>query len=314
MTREKGQGKRILAGGLIIVGLVTLLIATFVINKVLLAFDHRYKIVAVMPDAPFLTNGSKVWIGGKEVGSVSEIGFMPQNADKVSRISMRLDLPRDVAEQVRSDSHVRITTARLVGERVVDIVPGTPAGRMLLEGDTLVQKVLITPAQIMARAAVVKAQLDTALVDVRAIMPLVRTRMGQTQRAFASLDVAMADGKKIAADARSGPALALMNDPAFAASVQRVQGHVAELPTLFASMKAQSGAPAETRAALARLQLRADTLRSQLATISAMLATPNGTAYRFQNDSALFRALRAARTDLDSLIAETKRKPLRFIF
>jgi hypothetical protein len=303
-----------LAGALIIAGLVALLAATFVVNRVMLFFEDRYTIVAIVPEAPLLTNGSKVWIGGKAVGTVEGIGFLPHDADTVSRISMRLNLPTSVAQQVRRDSRVRITTARLVGERVVDIIPGSPGAPMLREGDTLKQRNAVTVAQLTATAATVKAQLDTALVDVRAIMPLVHARLAETQRVFATLDGAMADGKKIAADARSGPGLTLMHDPAFAASIQRVRGHVAALPPMFSSMREKSASSAEARAAFGRLQLRADTLGKQLALISDMLNSPNGSAARFRQDSALVKALRAARTDLDSLMAETRRNPLRFIF
>jgi phospholipid/cholesterol/gamma-HCH transport system substrate-binding protein len=303
-----------LAGGLIIALLIALLAATFVVNRVILFFDHRYTIVAIVPDAPLLTAGSKVWIGGKDAGTVESIGFLPHDADTVARVSMHLNLPRKVREQVRADSRVRITTARLVGERVVDIIPGTAAAPALEEGDTLTQGNAVTVAQLTASAARVRAQLDTALVDFRIIMPKVRTRLAETQRIFATLDGAMSEGKQIAADARAGPAMTLMHDPAFTASIKRVRGHVAELPVMFGTLREKSAATAEARAAFARLQLRADTLSTQLARISAMLDSPNGSAARFRQDSALVKALRAARTELDSLIAETRRNPLRFVF
>ena len=111
----------------------------------------------------------------------------------------------------------------------------------------------------------------------------------------------------------SGAGIATLRDPAFAAALQRAQATAAQLPDVFAQMSTRAGEVKEIKAAVARLQLRADSLRTQLAAASSLLGTGNGSLTRFQQDSALIRAIAKARMDLDSLIAEAKRNPLRFI-
>ena len=66
----------------------------------------------------------------------------------------------------------------------------------------------------------------------------------------------------------------------------------------------------ELRTAVTGLQQRADTLRAQLDALSF----ETGFFARSRSDSAMARAITSARIELDSLIAQTKRNPLRFWF
>ena len=55
---------------------------------------------------------------------------------------------------------------------------------------------------------------------------------------------------------------------------------------------------------------RADSLSNRLRTLSEQFA--NGSVMRFSSDSAIQKTLRETKVELDSLMAETKRNPLRF--
>jgi hypothetical protein len=110
------------------------------------------------------------------------------------------------------------------------------------------------------------------------------------------------------------PASALLRDPAFDAALRRTREHAEELPRLIERARGSAGGAADVGAALARLQARADTLADRLAEAGAALDNPNGTLARMQQDSALVRAIHAARAELDSLVADARRNPLRYVF
>ena len=288
-------------------------VLVFFLDDFLAGLTRRYEIIAVVPEAPGLILGSPVWIAGKEVGTVERLSLLPLGGDTTARVALTIELPRSVREYVRTDSRVRLTSARLVGSRVIDIVPGSATARILEAGDTLRLVRQITAAALTEKAGAVQDGLDSAVAQLRPLMPAARERLDQMRFAFATLDPAMQEAVALRNSLESGAGIATLRDPAFAAALQRAQATAAQLPDVFAQMSTRAGEVKEIRAAVARLQLRADSLRTQLAAASSLLGAGNGSLTRFQQDSALIRAIAKARMDLDSLIAEAKRNPLRFI-
>jgi phospholipid/cholesterol/gamma-HCH transport system substrate-binding protein len=313
-VRTTRQRRRPLYGGLLIAALFGGAMLVFFLADILALFERRYSIVALVPDAPGIVSGSPVWIGGKPAGEVVQLGFMPAGAAAEERIWVELELPRHVQEQIRTDSRVRLTAAALIGERVVDILPGSATAAVLRPGDTLRLEVRPSAAEVTDRAAALRAELDTLLVQVRALTPGVRTRIDETQRAFATMDAVMLEVARMRADAARNPGLALVRDTGFTASLQRARAHAAELPAAVDQLRHRVDATGDLAPAVARLQLRADTLRAQLDAASALLSQPDGFVGRFRQDAALLNAVHAARLSLDSLVAEARRNPLRYLF
>jgi hypothetical protein len=313
-VRDARQRRRPLYGGLLIAALFGGALLVFFLDPLLALFERRYTIIALVPDAPGLAPGSPVWVSGKPAGEVLQLGFMPTHTDTLGRVWVMLELPRHIQEQVRADSEVRITAAALVGERVVDILPGTAGAPVLREGDTLRLKLGLTAAELASRAASLRVELDTLAAQFRELMPSVRARMDAAERAFAAMDAAMQEVARTRADAGRNPGLALVRDTAFTASLQRAQAHAGELPAAVGQLRDRVGATGEVAPMLAQLQLRADTLRARLDAAAALLEQTDGFVGRFQQDAALLNAVHAARASLDSLVAEARRNPLRFVF
>lgn len=314
MGRDARQRRRVLQGGLLIAGLVGLAALIFFLDDLVSAFDRTYTIVAVVPDAPGLAPGSPVWVGGREVGEVTTVGFLPADADTLDRIWVTLKLPRRLQPQIRADSRVRLTSAALIGQRVVDIVPGTGAARELAPGDTLRLRLELTARQVTRQAAAVRAQIDTLLARAGVLAPAARARMEEAERAAIAMDGALAEARRLSGDLRVNRGPALLSDPAFTASLQAVRQHAVELSAEVDRLGAGGAGMGDVEAALARLLARADTLGARLDAAAAILRRPDGFASRLQQDSALIHATHAARAALDSLMADVRREPLRFVF
>jgi ABC-type transporter Mla subunit MlaD len=314
MDMQARQGRRPLYGGLIIVGIVATALLIFFLDDLRGMFERRYTIVALVPDAPGLAAGSPVWVGGKLVGEVKQVGFMPSGADTLDRVWVTLRLPTHVQPQVREDSRVRLTATSLIGESVVDILPGSIAAPILAPGDTLRIRARPTADGVTRRAGVVRGQLDTLLLTVAELTPLARQRLDALQVSFARLDGARVEVERIRADLAANPGAALLRDTAFTASLERARRHAADIPAAVADLGEQFRLTGDMGPAWTRLQARADTLRSQLAAAEAMLDNTDGFVGRFGQDAALRNAIGAARASLDSLVTEARRNPLRFVF
>jgi hypothetical protein len=312
--RRLRHTRRLVLGTLIMLGLFALSLLIFFMDDLLSAFERNYVIHLVMPGATGLADESPVWVSGREVGTVTSVGLLPAGGDTLARVIISVALPVSVQSHVRADSKARLTSIGPISERAIDISAGSAAAPILAPGDTLRHDPQLTATQLADRAAIVRENLNTALADLQAHTPAIRARLQQTERAFAGLDAAMDEAQRLRTDLGANPGLALLQDPGFAASLEGTRAHAAELPIMIGRLRDSAGPAAEVRTALARLQLRADSLSVQLAAAAAALDNPNGTLSRMQQDTALTRALNAARADLDSLSADVRRNPLRYVF
>jgi virulence factor Mce-like protein len=130
----RGSGSQALANPLL-VGAITLLVGLVAVALAYnanngLPFVPTYEVKAVVPDAAELTVGNEVRIGGKRVGSITDITAhrTPQGADAV--LDLRLDkpvqpLPRDTVVTVRPRSPLGLKYLEL---RPGQSRKGIPAG------------------------------------------------------------------------------------------------------------------------------------------------------------------------------------------
>jgi ABC-type transporter Mla subunit MlaD len=313
MVKDARQSsRRALYGAGLTVLLITSALLIFFLNDIIHAFDRRYALVVVMPSAPGITEGSPVWIGGKVVGEITTIGFLPSGGDTTETLALTVDLPRRQQRLLRTDSRARLTSDRMMGQPVIDLVPGSSGARILSDGDTIHIEKHMSADDLRQRAGIVRAELDTTMQLMRQLAPPLRARLTQTRRVFRSLEVAMVDARRLQRDIGASPNFGLMSDPALQAALERSRANAAELSSLIASFRERMATQSELRATVTRLQQRADSVRTILDETSKLLDA--GFLGRMQNDSALQHAMHAARAELDSLIAETRRNPLRFFF
>lgn len=83
-------------------------------------------------DSGGLRKGAPVWIGGVEVGAVTDVGFA-FDAD-VKHIEVTLAVGRRFAGRVGADSVCRVRTRGLLGERIVTIAAGSAAADPVAPG------------------------------------------------------------------------------------------------------------------------------------------------------------------------------------
>ena len=165
MPSPHRQGRRALAGTIIIVVLTTLALATFFLDQVLPLFRRTVTVVAVFPNAPGVRSGTPVWVAGVPAGTIRQIELLPPR-DTLERVALDLEVSRSVAEQLRRDSRVRFTSLQMIGEKVVEVLPGSATSPQLADGDTLRVRISSTDmAQISASAAQARLALDSLMSD-----------------------------------------------------------------------------------------------------------------------------------------------------
>jgi len=312
MVKEERRQKRHRIAGYMLIGwiLALVLLVTF-IDDLKRLFEGRYTIYAVFPTAPALTRGSAVWIAGKQVGEVRSIGLLPVRGDTAPGIAVELDLPRDSRELVRIDSRVELASARMISEPVVNILPGSLAAAPLPPGDTLYAARTRSALDLMNVFRGLWASMDTLFQQLQQVSPLAQRRGDQFAALSSRLQQVNVEFAALARGFESGTLSIFSHRSELRRSLDQMNATVAQIRPALERALGRYSDP-ELRAAFERVQLRADSVTAQLAGLRELMA--NSSLTRFQTDSAIVFGIRGAQAQLDSLLAETKRNPLRFWF
>ncbi|MBX6362607.1 MAG: MCE family protein [Gemmatimonadetes bacterium] len=315
MANPRRQGRRAFYGVVIMLVLLLLALAIFFLDTLRQRLRPSYSLLAVFAQAPGLREGDDVWVAGVRAGTITRIELLPPR-DSNARIAMRLRLERRIQDQVRRDSQARLVTAHQLGTNVLDILPGSPSARVLRDGDTIYVRPGPSRQEVAARAHLLLSRMDSLRASVALLGERAGPRLAQYARLRAQASAAHAELVALTADWRTGPMSRLLGtlapDGAFD-RLGRATGALAE----------QIGAAQDRfdrftrRVDPARAQLEGDVaeLQRRLRHLQALIRQGNGgTLPRLRSDSALTRAIHGVQLQLDSLVAEAKKNPPRFVF
>jgi phospholipid/cholesterol/gamma-HCH transport system substrate-binding protein len=140
-------------GGLILLAIAVLGVAMYKLGKAANLFTKRYELVAFLKEAPALRIGGSVMVAGQLAGTIRDIKFLPVDADTMRNLRLVVAIDERLHEQVRGDSRAHVKTLGLLGDKVIDISPGTPKYQPLKNGDTIQVEPSLDYEQVLAKAA-----------------------------------------------------------------------------------------------------------------------------------------------------------------
>ncbi len=159
-----------------------------------------------------LRRGAPLWIGGVEVGTVGNVGFVDDEtrAALKKEIVVTLAIGRQFIDRIRTDAVCRIKTRGLLGEKYITIKSGTAAGEEILPGGVINSEEASDLEDVMATAGenVETTAVEAALLlkELREIVTEVRKKEGTLgkillsddfyQDMFARLDEVVGEVKK----------------------------------------------------------------------------------------------------------------------
>ncbi len=92
-------------------------------------FGNRFEVTASFPDAAGLTQGAAVAVAGVQVGTISKLSLVDGRA--VAELSL------DPSAAVRKDALVRVRSRSVLGEKYIELAPGTGDAPLAEDGDAL---------------------------------------------------------------------------------------------------------------------------------------------------------------------------------
>lgn len=302
--------------GLILVAIGILGAAAYTLGRAANLFTKRYELVVYLPSANGLRQGGSVTLAGQLIGTVKDIDFLPVDYDTTRNLRIVARVDRDVREQIRGDSEARLRTMGLLGDKVLDISPGTPRFAVLQPGDTIRVAASLDYEAILAKAGGAVDDVVALTRDLRVVtagLAQGRGTMGQllTNRAmYDQLTSAMARANAMFAGLQNpnGSFGRMLNDPTL---YLRVTSAVASLDSTLVALNSGQGSLG--------LLLRDTTMYANLTGIASsadslmkMLASSDGLVGKLLGDQQLYDRLNKLTTDLGSMLADVRRDPARY--
>ena len=139
--------------------------------------NRKTTIKTEMAQVDGLHKGAEVRLSGKKIGSVKVINFSSQipndanaqnNVEVVMEIDGKLD-GRPAIERIRTDSLAVLKSAGVLGDNVIDIVPGTLKGSPIKDGDRINSQAQKSVGDIISAAQTAVTNLNVISDDIKSM-------------------------------------------------------------------------------------------------------------------------------------------------
>jgi len=329
MARGRVRGReaawaQVRVGAVLIVALALLAYGIFQVGKVFDVFARRYELVALFPNAAGILEGSPVTLAGQRVGQVSEVEFLPVGRKLGEHeLALHLSVAEEVQSQIRADSYARLRTQGLLGDRYVDVEPGSAAAPALRPGDTIRTRPTADVEDLIDTANETLAEAQRLAADLRRIVAGLRRGEGTAGRLLtdeelyrrlllAAAALQEAFGRINRGEGTLGR---LLRDPR---AYERLEAALARIDSIGALVLAGRGtlgqflASDEVYRRLLAVLGRADTAMAGLSGFAARLGPGRGTLGRLATDPRLYDELLEAVLELQALLRDVRANPRRY--
>lgn len=299
-------------GIVLVIAIIAATVAVLVFGRVGALHGERVRVHVIAEEAGGVLTGSEVWLNGRKIGRVESLSALPTSPDTLARVLVTLEVLDEFAGLIRHDAVVRIQAGgRLLGAPVVSIEGGSPRAPGVANGDTLRSRTGGAMGSAAERLAAAQDKLPLLVAAGRGVV----SDLGQITRAtsVAMSRMPIERGKSVMSEASSVAAgisrFVNRGDGGLGARVAQVRARVDSVRKVVAS---STGTLGRFRRDSTLAQSIA-AVRQELATLSAAASSPAGSLGRFAADSALQRELGAMSREMSALLADVKRRPLRYL-
>ena len=177
-----------------------------------------------------LRKGAEVRLSGKKVGSGREINFgkIPSSQDSQSNIEIIMEIDGKLGdspavERIRTDSMAVLKSAGVLGDNVIDITPGTSAGKPIHDGDSIPSVAQKSVGDIINAAQTAVGHLNVIGADIRDMTGNMKAGKGAVgkflydESFYINLDSAVRQAESLMQEIKSGKGTMgqLVSDPTF---------------------------------------------------------------------------------------------------
>lgn len=324
MARVRRRGfewRQVRVAALVAASALLLIYAVWRVGAIFDVFADRYELVTFVPSALGLREGAPVTLAGQRIGQVAAIEFVPVREKREGvNLRVRLAISDEVQDQIRADSRAFLRTQGLLGDKFVDIQPGSVRAQVLQAGDTVVAGRSVDIDEFIAQAAGALDQATTIVADLRDITGGLVRGEGTMGRFLADeqlyermvgatgqLQVTLAEINR--ADGTLGR---LIRDPDLYRQLHGAVSRVDSIGALVLSGQGSVGRLLNDDAlfdSFASTAARADSAMGGINELVSRMREGNGSFQKLLTDPDLYDQFLKAVVDLQTLLADVRRSP-----
>lgn len=206
----------IAVGAFVLFGLIATSVVVIVIGNERRVFDSKVEFETTFPDVQGLKEGAPVRLSGIDIGNVKRIYHDAKLED--DNLHVRIEVVHSESARIREDSIVRVANKGLLGDKMLEISPGTPGKLPLKPGGFVKAEAPTDYSSMLADAKEIPGQAKLALNNLEKVTATLaeESTRHDMQQALHSVTVilnSVAQGQ--------GYANKFLNDPAEAEKISR---------------------------------------------------------------------------------------------
>src|SRR5215475_3556468 len=122
MADDRRYALQLRIGGFILLALVLFFAIVYLLGARARYFESKYELAAEFTEVAGLIEGATVRLAGVQIGRVTSVVLSPRPGGKV-RVTM--SVAKRFKDRIRQNSEARIATQGLLGDKIIDITPGS---------------------------------------------------------------------------------------------------------------------------------------------------------------------------------------------
>jgi len=310
-------------GGLILFALLVITVAIYKLGQAANLFAKRYELIAFLKEAPALRVGGPVLVAGQMAGTIKDIKFLPVDTDTLRNIRIVVALDEGLHEQVRGDSKARVRTMGLLGDKVIDISPGTLKFAPLRGGDTIKVDPSLDYEAVILKAAGAVDDIVGLTKDLRRITSgLVEGKgtMGQlltNPSLYGELEGTLSRTNALLARVQSsrGALARFLDDPAL---YDQMVGAVSSVDSLVAAMRSRNGSMGRLLTDTTLYTQATGILTSMTGivqnvdSLTRQISAGKGTMGKLVTQDQMYDAMLKLINDFSAMLADIRKDPSRY--
>lgn len=298
--------------------LVGLSLCVLVFARVGRLHGSTFRLYALTGEARGVIRGSEVWLAGQKVGVVKNIEFTSPGRPLTERLLISMDVLSSAREGIRHNSTAQVRSGgTLISSPVVYLSIGTTGASAVTSGDTIRTLPQSDLETMTSQFAIASREFPAIIGNVKLLndqLHSVNGTLGAMGIEHGGVELVQARRQTMRIAAKVSRPRGTIGSVLASQSplIDRARRVMARADSIRAVIASQNTSLGRLRGDSALLREVAD-IRNELDIIHARMASPNGTFGRVHADSALFGSIARAQREMTLIMADVRRRPLRYI-
>ena len=317
MSRQS-RWKDLRIGALATCGIIAAALLILIFGRVGVLHGRKFTFHVTTDAARGVIRGTDVWLDGKKVGVVTRVSFRAPSAPLSDRLVITLSVLERERSRIRKDSQIQVRSGgSIIGDRVVSVNSGSATAPEIVPGDTIHAREQADVEGVTSDAAVASREIPGILENVKLLAAQLRTAEGTLgalglETGNAQLSTLGERTRKLMDDLTQSKGTLAKAGAGVASLGERASQSMARVDSIRRLLASDAHSFGRFRRD-STLLTEVGRVRDELAVVQQLAASPNGTIGRLRSDSAIIRNVHRDLAAIDSLFADMKKHPLRYI-